>query len=151
LLRGVTNLNLDEKGRMAIPSRYRASLSESCEGHLVITVDKSQCLLVYPLPDWEDVEKKLTRLSSINKQTRSLQRFLTGHATDVDMDASGRVLVPAPLRKYAHIEKQVVLAGQGNKFELWDEQKWNQSCEDWMNEEELKQEDIPEELQNFSL
>jgi len=150
LLRGVTNLNLDDKGRMAIPSRYRPFLSENCEGHLIITVDHSQCLLIYPLPDWEVVEQKLAKLSSFNKHSRRLQRLLLGHATDVDMDSSGRLLVPPPLRKYAAIEKQVVLTGQGNKFELWDEQKWNMNCEEWMNDDDFNQ-DLPEELQNFSL
>ncbi|MFV2056722.1 MAG: division/cell wall cluster transcriptional repressor MraZ, partial [Thiohalomonadales bacterium] len=118
--------------------------------HLIITVDHSQCLLIYPLPDWEVVEQKLAKLSSFNKHSRRLQRLLLGHATDVDMDSSGRLLVPPPLRKYASIEKQVVLTGQGNKFELWDEKKWNTNCEEWMNDDDFNQ-DLPEELQNFSL
>ena len=150
MLRGVTNLNIDEKGRMAIPSRYRSFLADACDGHMVITVDKSKCLLVYPLPEWEKVERNLVALSSFNNQSRLLQRLLIGHAADVEMDSSNRLLVPAPLRKYADITKPVVLAGQGNKFELWDEQKGNQGCEEWLNDEDFNQ-DLPEELQKFSL
>lgn len=150
MLRGVTNLNLDQKGRMAIPSRYRPFLTDACDGHLVVTVDKGQCLLVYPLPEWEEIERKLVKLPSFNKQARLLQRLLIGHATEVDMDGNGRVLVPPALRKYAGMDKEIVLIGQGNKFELWDEQVWNAKCVEWLDDDSFDS-GLPEQLESFSL
>ena len=149
MFRGVTILSLDTKGRIAIPARYRPELAESCEGHLVVTVDKDQCLLIYPLPEWEDVEHKLLKLPSFNEQVRTLQRLLIGHATEVDMDGSGRVLVPPPLRKYAGLDKQVVMIGQGNKFELWDESTWNDRCGEWLEPGKFSG-GLPDQLENFS-
>ena len=98
MFRGVTQLNLDNKGRLAIPTKYREVLMAFCTGHLVLTVDPAKCLLVYPQPAWEPIEQKLNSLSSFNPQTRSLQRLLVGNASDVEMDGSGRILVPSPLR-----------------------------------------------------
>lgn len=117
---------------MAIPTRYRERLAERSGGQLVITVDRDHCLLMYPLPDWEDIERKLVRLPSLNKQARRLQRLLIGHATDVEMDGHGRVLLPPPLREFAELNKRVVMIGQGNKFEVWDEQGWNERRDAWL-------------------
>ena len=125
LFRGVNTLALDVKGRMAIPKKYRESLQECCASQLVITIDKDRCLLVYPLPEWQEIERKLNALPSFNKAARSMQRLYIGHATDVEMDAQGRVLLPPELRRFAQLQKQAVLIGQGNKFELWDEEAWN--------------------------
>jgi MraZ protein len=135
---------------MAIPSRYRQELVESCNGRLVITVDKDNCLLIYPLPEWEIVERKLVKLSSFNNRSRQLQRLLIGHATEVELDGSGRVLLPTPLREYADLEKKVVLVGQGNKFELWDAQRWQERRQEWL---EGADEDgsLPEELESLSI
>jgi len=148
VFRGVTILSLDSKGRLAIPAKYRAELTESCEGHLIVTVDKGQCLLLYPRDEWETVEKKLMSLPSINDDIRILQRLLVGHAADVDMDGNGRVLVPPPLRKYAQLEKQVVLIGQGKRFEIWDEETWNSQCADWLSKD--IEGGLPEQRANFS-
>ena len=148
MFRGVTQLNLDNKGRLAIPTKYREVLMAFCTGHLVLTVDPAKCLLVYPQPAWEPIEQKLNSLSSFNPQTRSLQRLLVGNASDVEMDGSGRILVPAPLRQFAGLTKNVVLVGQGAKLELWEEEKWNQQVEDSLA---LKDGIIPPELDGFSL
>ena len=121
MFRGVNVLNLDAKGRIAMPTRYREQLVEQCASRLVVTVDRDHCLLIYPFPDWEEIERKLVKLPSFNKQARSLQRLLVGHATESDMDGQGRILLAPPLRQFAQLEKRVVLIGQGNKFELWDE------------------------------
>jgi MraZ protein len=109
-------------------------LQALCSGELVVTVDPEYCLLVYPLPDWEIIQQKLQRLPSFNPATRNLQRLLIGYATDVPMDGNGRVLLPPPLREFACLERKVVLAGQGNKFELWDEERWNRNSEVWLAE-----------------
>lgn len=150
MLRGVTNINLDAKGRLAIPTRYREQLISGCEGQMVVTVDRDHCLLIYPVHEWEEIERKLVKLPSLNVEARKLQRLLIGHATEVELDSSGRILLPAPLREFAHLEKKVVLIGQGNKFELWDEQRWNGRCEDWLGDAET-QASLPAELESLSL
>ena len=112
MFRGVAELNLDAKGRMTMPTRYRERLNERCAGRLVVTIDTDErCLLLYPLPEWENIERKLDALPSFNAQARRVQRLLMGHATDSDMDNNGRLLLPPPLRQYASLDKHVVLRG----------------------------------------
>jgi len=118
VFRGISQLNLDVKGRLAVPSRHRDALQERCAGHLVITADADRCLLVYPLPDWELIQQKLQALSNLGPRVRELQRRLIGFAVDVDMDGAGRVLISPALCEYAQLDKAVVLVGQGKKFEL---------------------------------
>lgn len=151
VFRGVNTLNLDAKGRMAMPSRYRDELSEKSDGKLIVTVDRDHCLLLYPLPEWEEIERKLVRLPSLNKQARRMQRLLIGHATDCDLDNNGRLLLPPPLREFAELEKRIVLIGQGNKFEIWDEDRWNAKRDDWLKESDDDDLDLPEELESLSL
>ena len=148
MFRGVTQLNLDVKGRIAIPAKYRGELASRCSGHLIVTADPSKCLLVYPQPAWEPIEEKLNGLSSFNQKTRSLQRLLIGNACDVEMDGAGRILVPPPLRQFAGLSKSVVLVGQGEKFELWEEEQWNSQIEDALS---FSEDDMPPELNGFSL
>lgn len=148
MFRGVTQLSLDAKGRLAIPARYRGELTSSCAGHLIVTVDPSKCLLIYPQPAWEPIEQKLNNLSSFDSKTRNLQRLLVGNASDVEMDAAGRILLPPPLRIFASLSKDVVLVGQGSKFELWDEGQWNMQIEEALA---FKDGDMPPELDGFSL
>lgn len=147
MFRGVAQLTLDNKGRLAIPAKYREALMAHCAGRIVITADPSRCLLIYPQPAWEPIEQKLNSLSSFNTQTRALQRLLVGNASDVELDGAGRVLVPGPLRQFAGLDRNVVLVGQGAKFELWDEEKWNQQMED----AQLFRDGVPSELDGFSL
>lgn len=132
MFRGVNALNLDAKGRLAIPSRYRDRLRGCCDGQLIVTVDPDRCLLLYPLPDWEAIEHRLAALPNLNAQTRRLQRLLIGHATECEMDGNGRILLPQPLREFAMLEKRVVMIGQGSKFELWDEGRWSENREAWL-------------------
>lgn len=127
VFRGVTQLALDAKGRLAIPGKHRDALagnSGARERTLVVTADPSRCLLVYPRATWEPIQARLMALSSFNEQIRGLQRLLVGHADEVDMDGAGRILVPPALRQYAGLDHHVVLVGQGRKFELWDDAKW---------------------------
>ena len=133
--RGVSNLNLDAKGRIVLPARYRERLLESCQGQLVVTIDTDQpCLLIYPLPEWESIEEKIEALPSFNPTTRRIQRLLIGHATEAEINATGRLLLSNPLRDYAHLDKKVVLIGQGKKFELWDDALWNARLETWLED-----------------
>lgn len=137
MFRGVNTLNLDAKGRMAMPSKYRERLLDQCAGQLVVTVDLSDpCLLLYPMPEWEDIEHKLVRLGNLNPQARRLQRLLIGHATEVELDNNGRILLPPPLREFASLDKRIALTGQGKKFEIWDENTWNEARQNWLAADE---------------
>lgn len=156
MFRGISQLNIDAKGRVALPAKYRERLLSSCEGKLVLTIDptnsaKEPCLLLYPLPDWEEIQVKIDNLSSFNPTSRKVQRLLVGHADDAVMDANGRILIAAALREYAHINKHIVLIGQGKKFELWDEATWNASRENWLEEAVNESESLPSELDSLSL
>lgn len=134
MFRGVSQLNLDAKGRLAMPARYRDELVASCDGQLVVTVHPDRCLLVYPRPEWERVEQNLMSRPNLKPAVVRLQRLLVGHASDCDLDGSGRLLLPPPLRRFASLDKQVVLLGQGKKFEVWDQATWDQSCEQMFEE-----------------
>ena len=136
---------------MAVPARYRQLLHESNDGALVVTIDTEEaCLLVYPINEWEPIQAKLEALPSFNPAARRIQRLIIGHATDIELDSSGRMLLPAPLREYAGLEKKMVMMGQGNKFELWDEAHWDERRRSYL--ETIREENqIPEELMSLSL
>jgi MraZ protein len=150
LFTGGSTINLDAKGRLAFPTRYRNDLVERCEGRVVLTVHDDHCLLLYPRPDWEEIERKLVRLPNQNRRTRTLQRMLLGHATEVDMDKSGRILIPPRLREFAGLEKRVVLAGVGNKFEIWNEEAWERDCGAWLSGQGDEGE-MPDSLETLTL
>ena len=146
MFRGINTATLDGKGRMALPTRYRETLALACAGQVVVTIDmRETCLLLYPLPEWEVVQRKLEGLSNINNQARMLQRLLIGHATDLELDANGRILLPAMLRDFANLSKKLVVVGQGNKLELWAEETWHEQVSNWRDEAgatELGQDDV---------
>lgn len=130
MFRGITSLNLDAKGRLAVPARYREALLQQCDGQIVITInDRQRCLWLYPLDVWEGIEDKLVKAPSLDPEVQRLKRLLIGHATDCEVDGNGRVLVPPPLREYAALTKRLTLVGQGNKFEIWDEDLWHAETE----------------------
>ena len=150
VFRGANRVTLDAKGRMVMPTRYRERLVERCSGRLVVTIDRDQCLLLYPLPDWDEIERKLMRLPTLNTHARRMQRLMVGHATDLELDGHGRVLLPAELRTFAGLVRDAVLLGQGNRFELWDEVRWTQRRDEWLKDEELPAE-LPADLESLSL
>lgn len=152
MFRGVTELSLDAKGRIAMPTRYRERLMDRCAGHMVITIDIAEkCLAIYPLPEWEAIQQKLDSLSSFNPKTAMVKRLLMGNATDVEMDGNGRILIPTKLRKHANLLKKAVMTGQGKKFELWDEETWDIRSEAWQAEAALDEGEMPAELESLSL
>ena len=152
MFRGVSTLNLDTKGRIAVPMKYRTELDETCTGQMIITISPSEkCLLMYTLPEWEVIERKLSKLSSMKKSTVRLQRLLIGHAADVEMDRQGRLLLPPPLRKFAELGKSVAMVGMGNKFELWDETRWNDKRDIWIEEDGFDNEEPDEEVLSLSI
>lgn len=108
---------------------------ENASGQVVITVDHTdRCLLVYPMDQWVKVEKTLMSLPNMNRRVRNMQRLILGHAAELELDAQGRVLLPAPLREYAGLDKKAVLVGQANKLELWDADSWEAARDAWLQE-----------------
>jgi MraZ protein len=150
VFRGANQVTLDAKGRMVMPTRYRDRLVERSNGRLVVTIDRDQCLLLYPVPDWEEIERKLMRLPTLNPQARRLQRLMVGYATDLELDGHGRVLLPSELRTFAGLTRAAVLLGQGNRFELWDEARWNERRDEWLKDEELPV-DLKGDLESLTL
>lgn len=139
LLRGVSSINLDAKGRLAVPTRYRAELQESCECQMIITVavnDKCMgeagCLWLYPLPEWEKLELTISKLPTLNKTAVKLRRFLIGNASECEMDKQGRLLLPEKLRQFANMDKHILLVGQLTKFEIWNKTAWEHKENEWM-------------------
>ncbi|MEC7075461.1 MAG: division/cell wall cluster transcriptional repressor MraZ [Pseudomonadota bacterium] len=130
MFRGVQHINLDAKGRLSVPARQRESLLDISAGSIVVTIDtQSSCLVLYPLREWEHIERDVQNLPTLNPAVRRFQRLVLGYASDLDLDSNGRILLPGALREYAHLEKRVVLVGQGNKLELWSESLWEAECE----------------------
>jgi MraZ protein len=144
---GTSQINLDDKGRLAIPVKYREALQERCGGRLTITAHVDPCLLIYPLPDWEPVAKTLDDAPQIDPRVRQWHRRLVGHADSLEMDAAGRVLIPPTLRSIAGLGKTVVLVGIGKKFELWNKESWDKSQE---QVHELATGERPPALEGFS-
>jgi MraZ protein len=135
LFRGINAVNLDTKGRIAMPKKYRQDTLDAADGKMVVTIDTdAPCLLLYTLNEWERIESKLQQLPSFNPAARRIQRLLIGHAMEVDMDAQGRLLLPGLLRDHAKLDKNVILVGQGNKFEIWSQQQWDAERESWLKE-----------------
>ncbi len=152
MFRGINAINIDGKGRIAVPTRYRDALLAEDAGALVVTIDTEEtCLLLYPVKAWQVIEANLQRLPSFNAQARRIQRLLIGHATDVELDSNGRVLLPPPLREHAKLDKRAVLIGQGNKFEVWDEALWQSRRSEWLAEEAAGDDSLPDEMKTFSL
>ena len=150
VFRGINNLAMDAKGRVAMPARYRERLLESCAGRLIVTIEFDPCLLVYPLPEWEKIEEKLVALPSMNRQARTLQRRMIGHATECEIDSQGRIRLPSILQEQAGLEKKVVIIGQGKKFEIWNESTWQNNQSEWLDE--IKNDDeLHSSLESLSL
>lgn len=151
MFKGLTILNLDAKGRMAIPTKYRDGLHSSAEGQLVVTLGiNDPCLSIFTASEWEEIERKLVRLPSLDKKASRLKHLLLGHASEVDLDSHGRILLPPALRELVKLEKRVVLLGQGNKFEVWDETTWNERRDQWLDDTD-SDEGLSDDLETLSL
>lgn len=129
MFQGAAALNLDAKGRLAVPARHREALSTAANGTLVLTAHPHRCLLLYPLQAWEPIRNKVLGGPSLEQQSALLKRLLVGFAREEEMDAAGRVLIAPELRRYAGLEKQVWLVGQGNHFEIWSDEGWTKQQE----------------------
>ncbi|MDD2833882.1 MAG: division/cell wall cluster transcriptional repressor MraZ [Methylotenera sp.] len=148
MFRGATQLSLDAKSRLAVPTKHREALQAQCAGSLVLTAHPHRCLLLYPQPAWEPIQAKMMALSSFDKRSSALQRLLVGFAEDVALDSAGRLLVSPVLRDFAALDKEVMLVGQGSHFELWNIEAWRAQLAQVMQEENFT---MPTELEGFSL
>jgi MraZ protein len=134
--RGVDTINLDGKGRFSIPTKYRTELQEYCDCKMVVTASRDRCLVLYPLPLWEDVESKLKKLPTLNDTAMRFKRFILGYASQCDMDAQGRILLPEKLREFAGLDKRIVLCSQIDRFEIWAEAAWEENVDAWLQDDE---------------
>ena len=152
LFRGFNKISIDNKGRLAVPSRYRELISVQAENSLVITLNPlDRSLWLYPLPEWDVIEDKLASLSDFDKQSRRTKQMMRGYATDCQLDGQGRILIPKELRAYADLTKQAVILGQGNKFEIWNEKAWEAQRDEWLETVGDDSQSTPESLQSLSL
>jgi MraZ protein len=124
MFQGAAALNLDAKGRMAVPARHRDALLTAGEGRLVITAHPHRCLLLYPNLAWAPIRDRLVEASSMQKESAMARRLLLGFAEDVELDSAGRLLISPSLRQYAGLEKEIWLVGQGHNFEIWSASGW---------------------------
>ena len=150
MFRGAAKVTLDDKGRMVLPTRFRDQIVNEARGKLLVTLGLEKCLLIYPQPAWEQVERTLMDLPSLIPQSQLLQRLILGYATELELDSHFRFLLPSELRSVAKLERQVMLVGQGNRIELWDEGRWNEQLGRWTGGE-LALANLPPELRNVKL
>ena len=151
MFRGINVVNIDPKGRFAVPTKYRHVLMEESKGLMVMTIDTDEaCLLLYPVGRWEEIEQKIQGLPSFDPAARRIQRLLIGHATEVEMDGQGRLLLPSLLREHAHLDKHLILIGQGHRFELWSQDNWDKKRDAWIDEGVMKN-GLVNNLDNLSL
>ncbi len=147
MYQGSHSINLDAKGRIAVPAKFRELLAANCGGRIVMTAHtQDRCVLVYPETEWQNILPKIEALPTFNKAALRAQRLLIGYASTLELDGNGRVLVPPTLREYANLEKKLMLVGLGKKFELWSESSWLKNIADADDDEAL-----PEEMMSLSL
>ena len=140
MLKGEYSHNIDPKGRLIIPAKFRDDLGEN----FVITKGMENCLYVYPETEWNAFEEKLNALpTTTDKKARAFAYFFQGSATDGDLDKQGRTLIPSVLRNYAQLDKEVVFIGMGKRAEIWDKARWEKKNA----EVELNIEDIASDLE----
>jgi MraZ protein len=133
MFRGAFQHTMDDKGRLSIPSKYRELLEAHSEGQVVVTVDPDKCLAAYPFPEWEKIEARLGEMSMLRREVRQMERFLIGNAVECSLDRQGRILIPNNLRSFAGLSRDVMVAGQIKKFEIWDHEAWSRQQEQCMD------------------
>ena len=141
MFQGASSLVLDNKGRLSVPTRHRDVLSATASSQLTITKHPHGCLMIFPRNEWEKFRE---RIASMPMEGQWWKRIFLGNAMDVDMDATGRVLVSPELRAAAGISKDTVLLGMGGHFELWDKATYQ------AQEAEQMKGDMPDVFRDFS-
>ena len=145
---GSHSITMDAKGRIAIPTRVREQLSEICDGHIVLTAStQDNCLLIFPKPKWDQIVETINKLPPRkSKMLRRTKLIMMGYANEIEIDGSGRMLIPPTLRKYASLDdKKLMVIGQGENLEICSETVFNDFLDEDVGDEEL-----PEELANLA-
>lgn len=146
VFQGSHNINMDAKGRLAIPVKHRDVLATLCSSKIVMTAHtQDKCVLIYPEPQWQGILPQIEALPTFNRAALRAQRLLIGYASSLELDANGRVLVPPTLREYGGLGKKLILVGLGKKFELWDEAAWLSTLA------ESDDEELPSQMLDLSL
>jgi len=114
--------SIDDKKRLAIPVKFRKALGKNA----VITRGLDNCLVIYPLEEWQKLAKKLESLPSAESDARAFARIMLSGAVDVELDKLGRILVPDYLKDYAFLKKNVAINGLSNRIEVWEEARWKE-------------------------
>lgn len=135
--------NIDIKGRIIVPAKFREGLGE----HFVVTRGLDKCLFAYPMDEWEILEEKLKRLPLTKKDARAFTRFFFSGAVECEVDKQGRINIPQPLRNYASLEKECAVIGVSNRIEFWANDQW----EDYFNHSEDSFSEIAENLMDFDI
>ena len=148
MFRGLNKISLDTKGRISIPTKYRPELAKYGSNKLICTIDIDQCLLLYPKKIWLKIEKTIMDLPSLDRSSRMLQRLMVGHASEIVIDSHNRILVPIELREFSGIKKSAMFIGQGQRFEIWNYQSWNQSRDSWLKKSDFT---LTERLRDISI
>ena len=148
VFQGANQINLDAKGRMAVPTRAREPLTQGGTVKLVLTAHPDSCLLLYPAPAWEPIRAQVMSFPSLDRQASLWKRLLVGFAQEVEPDSAGRLLIPPELRDFAHITRQVMFVGQGTHFEIWDLEAWKSQLESLRSGGSPT---LPPGMENFSL
>ena len=148
VFQGATQINLDAKGRMSVPTKARDPLTQGGTVKLVLTAHPEGCLLLYPAPAWEPIRAKVMAFPSLDRQSNAWKRLLVGFAEDVEPDSAGRLLISPVLRDYARITRQVMFVGQGSHFEIWDLEAWKAGLEGIKSGGSPN---LPPGMENFSL
>jgi MraZ protein len=149
---GVNTLNLDAKGRLAIPVKHRQAFADACGSRVVVTISPSltdRCLWLYPENEWLEVARKLARLPTVDRKSQAYKRLLLGHASEQEIDSQGRIRLPPELQQHAGLGKKVAVVGQVNKLEIWDGESWSGNCERWL--EDIEADGVSEQLSEISL
>lgn len=141
MFQGASSLSLDAKGRLSVPTRHRDVLSATANGQLTITKHPDGCLMIFARPEWEKFRE---RIGSLPMSAQWWKRIFLGNAMDVEIDATGRVLVSPELRAAAGITKEAVLLGMGSYFELWDKATYD------AKEAQAMQGDMPDVFKDFA-
>ena len=149
MFQGAAALSLDAKGRLTVPSRHREALqgtSSSAASSLVLTAHPDGCLLLYPASAWEPIRARVMGFPALDARFSVWKRLLVGFAEEVGIDAAWRVLVSPELRKFASLEKSVMLVGQGSHFEIWNQDTWEKQLRQLTAQTQL-----PPGMEDFAL
>lgn len=148
MFQGASQITLDAKGRLAVPTRVRDPLTQGGTVSVVLTAHPDRCLLLYPAPSWEPVRARVMAFPSLDPAFNPWKRLLVGFAEELTLDGSGRLLLSPELRAFAGIGRRVMLVGQGNYYEIWDHERWDQQLDRLTSGAAAS---TPPGMENFSL